>query len=140
MEIPGTRGFARMMHTQNHIQTFNMTITEDLYDLSMLEEMDDNEYVLEILSILLLETPKGLKEMKEALFAGKADIVSQKAHNLKSSASIIQAGELTGLLTSIETIGKKGTVNNELIFLVETATHEYSRIEKSLKRHIEELK
>jgi len=48
---------------------------ENLYDLSMLEEMDDNEYVVEMLTIYLEETPRELKEMREALTSGKTEII-----------------------------------------------------------------
>lgn len=123
-------------------QTQSVTIetAEKLYDLSMLEEMDDNDYVLEMLTILLNETPKDLKEMKDALQAGKTDILCQKAHKLKGSAGVIQAEKLTALLKDIEAIGKKGVIDNELIYLVENAAHQYNSIEKALKIHVEGLK
>ena len=118
------------------------TITDtpsDLYDLSMLEEMDDNEYLVEVLTVLLNETPKDLKQMKEGLRSGKAQIVCQAAHRLKSSSGIIQAENFTALLSDIETLGKSG-VNNALINLVENAAYQYGIIEKSLKIHIAGLK
>jgi HPt (histidine-containing phosphotransfer) domain-containing protein len=129
-----------MMNTDEHITTSIAATAEDLYDLSMLEEMDDNEYLLEVLTILLNETPKDLKQMKEALRAGKALIVCQAAHKLKSSSGIIQAEKFTALLTDIEVLGKSGVVNNALISVVENAAHQYSFIEKSLKMHIAGLK
>src|SRR6185436_12381592 len=104
------------------------------------EEMDDNEYVVELLTILLLETPNDLKEMKEALRLGKTDVVCQKAHKLKSSAGIIQADKFNVVLTDIENLGKKGTINHELRCLVENAVHQYHSIEKALKTHVKELK
>jgi len=129
-----------MEYIQKSTPYFTSTTTEVMYDLSILEEMDDNEYVAEILTIFLLETPKDLKEMKEALQAGKADIVCQKAHKLKSNASIIQAAKLNGLLVNIETLGKNGGITNELRCLVDNATHQYLKIENALKIHVQGLK
>ena len=129
-----------MKNTEEYTQAFPIAAAEELYDLSMLEEMDDNEYVLELLTILLQDTPVELKEMKEAVRAGKADIVCQKAHKLKSSAGIIQADKLNALLADIETMGKKGSVNNELICQVENAVNQYYRIEKALKIYVQGLK
>jgi HPt (histidine-containing phosphotransfer) domain-containing protein len=117
-----------------------ITTAEDLYDLSMLEEMDDIEYMLEMLTVLLMETPKDIREIKEALLAGKTEIVCQKAHKLKSSAGVIQADKLTAMLESIETIGKKGTINDELTSFVENAALQYKSIEKSLAIYMEALK
>jgi HPt (histidine-containing phosphotransfer) domain-containing protein len=128
-----------MKNPGNHHQLFAPSTTEELYDLSMLEEMDDNEYVLEMLNILLLEASQELKEMKVALLAGKADIVSQTAHKLKSSAGIIHAAKFNTLLDEIETLAKNGGMCKELSWLVETAVHQYQRIEKELKVYVEEL-
>ncbi|MEJ7589342.1 MAG: Hpt domain-containing protein [Ferruginibacter sp.] len=112
----------------------------DLYDLSLLEEMDDNEYVLEVLTILLIETPKDLKQMKDALQAREAGQVCQAAHKLKSSAGIIQADKFTNLLADIEDMGKKGVISSELAGLVESAGNQYQHIERSLKTHVASLK
>jgi HPt (histidine-containing phosphotransfer) domain-containing protein len=87
-----------------------------------------------------METPKDIREMKETLLAGKTEIVCQKAHKLKSSAGVIQADKLTAMLESIETIGKKGTINDELTSFVENAALQYKSIEKSLAIYMEALK
>jgi HPt (histidine-containing phosphotransfer) domain-containing protein len=117
-----------------------MLIPAALYDLSMLEEMDDAEYLLEVLDLLLQETPKDIKELQEALRAGKADVVYKKAHKLKSSSGVIQAENLSLLLEEIEALGKKGVVNDGLKGLVEKAVNEYKLIEKSLKAYVETLR
>lgn len=116
------------------------TPTADLYDLSMLEEMDDTEYLLDMLTTLLHEAPKDIKEMQLALVAGKIDIVCKQAHKLKSSAGIIQAEKLIALLEDIEAIGKKDANGNELISLIENAAQQYNRIEKALQIYVNELK
>jgi HPt (histidine-containing phosphotransfer) domain-containing protein len=129
-----------MKNPETHTQTISLSTPGNLYDLSMLEEMDDTEYLLEILEILLGEASKDLKEMKEAIQGGYIDIACKKAHKLKSSAGVIQAEKFAAMLTDIETIAKKGLINNELICLVEYATNEYSNIERSLKIYVDGLK
>ena len=114
--------------------------TADLYDLSMLEEMDDTEYLLDMLTTLLHEAPTDIKEMQLALVAGKIDIVCKQAHKLKNSAGIIQAEKLIALLEDIEAIGKKGANGNELISLIENAAQQYNCIEKALQIYVNELK
>ncbi len=117
-----------------------MLYTAARYDLSMLEEMDDAEYLLEVLDLFLQETPKDLKELQEALRSGNAETVYKKAHKLKSSAGVIQAENFTGLLADIETLGKKGIINDELKGLVAHAAEEYRDIEKSLKKYADGIR
>lgn len=107
--------------------------TVALYDLSLLEELDGDDYLLEMLQILLTEVPKDIKEMKDAAIAGRADVICTKAHKLKSSAAIIQANELTQLLENIEAVGKKDSPGNELNQMIDTAVELFSQIESGLK-------
>ncbi|CAN5256114.1 hypothetical protein BH11BAC5_BH11BAC5_20350 [soil metagenome] len=107
--------------------------TGALYDLSLLEELDGDDYLLEMLQILLTEVPKDIKEMKDAAMAGRADVICTKAHKLKSSAAIIQANKLALLLENIEAVGKKAPDGNELNQLVDTAVDLFSQIESGLK-------
>ncbi|MEO7524720.1 MAG: Hpt domain-containing protein [Ferruginibacter sp.] len=118
----------------------NATIAEELYNLSMLEEMDDEEYLVEVLTIFLKEAQLELKEMREALHSRKPDLLSQKAHRMKSSAGVIQAEKLMEYLHSIEMLGRGGTINDELTSLVENTRQHYNLIELALKKHLKDLK
>ena len=129
-----------MKNLNTHTPPFIVAPARELYDLSMLEEMDDAEYLHEMLAILLREAPKDLKEMKEALLAGNIDLVCQKAHKLKSSAGIIQAEKLVTIVDDIEVMGKNGATFNQLLCFIDNAALEYSCIEKALKIHLPELK
>ena len=113
---------------------------DHLFDLSGLEEMDDNEYLVEIVTIFLNETPGELREIREALAAGKTELIFKKAHKLKSSAGVLQAGRLRLMLAEIETIAKSGKINDELIRLVANAHREHKKIEYGLKKHLQTLK
>ena len=112
---------------------------DNLYDLSMLEEMEDNEYMVEMLTIYLTETPVELKEIREALTTGKTEIISKKAHKLKNSAGVLQANNLIQMLTEIEAIAKSGKVNEELVTLIAEIHREHKNIENSLKKHLESM-
>jgi HPt (histidine-containing phosphotransfer) domain-containing protein len=120
-------------------ETHTITTTEGLYDLSMLEEMDDTDYLLEVITLVLQDTPKDIKEMKEALQSGTIDIVCKKAHKLKSSAGVIQAEKLTTLLSSIELTGKNGGSVTVLTELLKDTIEEYCLIEMGLKIYIQSL-
>ncbi len=123
-----------------HAQTISLSAIANLYDLSMLEEMDDNDYLLEILTIFLSEASSDFKEMKQAMEQGWMEVLCKKAHKLKGGTGVIQAESLAALLSEIEVIGKKGVINDELKKLVEKATLEYKIIEKSLQIYIVGIK
>jgi len=112
---------------------------EKLYDLKMLEEMDDVDYLLEITSIFLTETPKEIKEMLLAAMANKASIVGGKAHKLKSSAGLVEAHKLTRILMQIEAEAKTDNSGTNLLKLAEAANEEYKKIEVSLKEYLKAL-
>ncbi|MEO5983987.1 MAG: Hpt domain-containing protein [Ferruginibacter sp.] len=124
---------------KNTTEPVTLSTGENLYDLSMLEEMDDNEYMVEMLTIYLTETPRELKEIREALASGKTEIIGKKAHKLKNSAGVLQANNLIQLLTEIEAIAKSGKVNEELIALVADVHREHKNIEYGLKKHLETI-
>ena len=131
------------MTPQENFKNANEPVTlsteENLYDLTMLEEMDDNEYMAEMLTIYLKETPEELKEIRAALTTCKTEIIAKKAHKLKNSAGVLQANSLINLLTEIETIAKSGKVNDELIARVADVHREHKNIEYSLKKHLETM-
>jgi len=129
-----------MKNLETQPQRFTLAVPKNFYDLSMLEEMEDNEYLLEVLTVLLNEMPADIKGMKQAAQEGKTDTVCKKAHKLKGSAGVIQAEKLITMLEEIEAIGKKGTINGEMNSFLEIAAQEYNSIEKSLKVYINDLK
>jgi len=112
---------------------------ESLYDLSILEEMDDKEYTVEIVSIFLKDTPGELKEIKAALAAGNTDAVYKKAHKLKSSAGILQAQRLITLLTDLERIAKTEKIEADLLILLENVQRQYKDLEQALQQLLKKM-
>jgi len=111
---------------------------ENLFDLSLLEEMDNNEFVSEILTIFLGNTPKELYELKRACVSNKFDVAYKMAHKIKGSAGLFQANLLLNVLIQIEeTAGAKK--NDELAKLAELAHEEYKKIEFPLKEHLRNI-
>ena len=131
------------MIPQENFKNTNEPVTlstgENLYDLSMLEEMDDSNYLVEIVSIFLHETPKEFHEMRKAYSCNKPDKVYKQAHKLKSSTGLIQANRLSGILVQIEVIGKSGKINDTLLTLIENAQQEYKKLENSLQKRLKDL-
>jgi HPt (histidine-containing phosphotransfer) domain-containing protein len=117
----------------------NETTTETLYDLSMLEELEDNEYLAEVITIFLEEAPVELKEMKQAASGGNNDMIAKKAHKLKGSAGVIQASKLIELLARLEVNAKNGAAAHELQNLVDSTKQLYGNIELALQKYLKAL-
>ncbi|MDE3214404.1 MAG: response regulator, partial [Bacteroidota bacterium] len=62
-----------------------------LFDLTQLEEMGDEEYLFEIISIFLKSLPEELDKMLVAATTHKSEEVYKIAHKLKSSSGIFKA-------------------------------------------------
>jgi len=115
------------------------TLQETLYDLSMLEELEDNEYLAEVITIFLEEAPADLKEMRQAATGGNHDVIAKRAHKLKGSAGVIQAEKLIDLLMRIETRAKNGATVTELQQLVDNTKQLYGNIELALQKYLKTL-
>mgnify|MGYP000170865313 CR=1 FL=1 len=117
---------------------FEKTDHEKLFDLSLLEEMDDNEYVSEILTMFLNNTPNELSELETACGSVQFDTVYKLAHKLKSSTGLLKANNLLNILIKIEEDAKAENIST-LGKLVELANEEYKKIEIPLQNHLKSV-
>ena len=117
-----------------------MTITEEkLFDLSLLEQMDDKNFIVQIIDIFLLDTPIDLSAMEHAFKKGDLDTVYKAAHKLKSSTGMLQAHSLFGMLENIEKLAKTGIANNQLRELVQLSLLEFDQLKKALELHMKQM-
>ncbi len=118
-----------------------MTITEErLFDLSYLEQMDDKNFIIQIIEIFLLDTPADLLVLEDAFKAGDLDTVYKTAHKLKSSTGMLQANSLFGMLGNIEKLAKTGIAGNQLTELVQSSRVEFDQLKNGLELHLQEIK
>ena len=132
-----------MIQRENEMKPLPVTspgLEENLYDLSILQEMDDREYIIEIVSMFLNDTPKELKAIKEALTACNTDTVYKIAHKLKSSAGILQAHRLIYLLTEIERIAKSEKSGDKLANLFDNVQQQYKDLESALQKLLKNMR
>lgn len=111
----------------------NLLHNEDpRFDLSLLQEMDDNEYVCEILQIFLHNTPGELKELQSAADANQFETTYKMAHKIKGSAGLLQADEMLRILSKAEEFAKAG-IKEGLPVLAQQVADEFKKIETPLK-------
>ncbi|MDB5223852.1 MAG: integral rane sensor hybrid histidine kinase [Chitinophagaceae bacterium] len=111
----------------------------NLFDLSLLEEMDDNEYVSEILTMFLNNTPNELNELQNTCTYNQFDAAYKMAHKLKSSAGLLKATILLDVLIKIEETAK-AEKQEDLVKLAEKAIKEYKKIEPQLQKHLKNIR
>lgn len=111
-----------------------------LYNLSILEEMDDNDYVIEIVSIFLNESPKELNEILKGYKSKDPVKLYKHAHKLKGSSGLIQANPLYGVLVKIEEAARQGKIDETLGRLVDNALEQYKKLEAALKKHLTQIR
>jgi HPt (histidine-containing phosphotransfer) domain-containing protein len=113
---------------------------KEWYDLGLLEEMQDNQYLLLVLSIFLRDTAADLKEIEVALAAGDISAVGRKAHKMKGSAGVIQAAFFLDLLNQLEDAAKKNINIGELSSIVKQTQKHYRQLDRSLVKIIQQKK
>ncbi len=111
---------------------------ERLFDLSLIEEMEDNEYLKSVLSAFLNGTPADLNQLQSAFTADHYDDVYKIAHRLKTSVGLFKANRLFDILTRIEE-SIRGGIRDGLDRLLELANNEYLRIKIPLEEQLNRL-
>jgi signal transduction histidine kinase/CheY-like chemotaxis protein len=112
--------------------------TEKLFDLSLIEEMDDNEYLTGILSTFLNGTPAELSQLQSAFSADHYEDVYKIAHKLKTSVGLFKANGLFNILTGIEESIRSG-IRDGLGKLLQLANNEYLKIKIPLQERLNKL-
>ena len=100
-----------------------------LYDLSLLQEMDDNEYLLDILQTFLSNTPGQVKEMRTAANIRDFETVYYISHKLKGSVSMFRSATLQDLLQKIEAGSRE---RKDTTALINSFINIYQHLEQQL--------
>ncbi|MCO4294625.1 ATP-binding protein [Solitalea sp. MAHUQ-68] len=92
--------------------TTDSEITPALYDLGQLAELDDMDYLMEIITTYIETVPVILSQIQEAVYLKNWDDVRSHAHKAKSPVGLFQATALYELLNEIECNAKEKTALN----------------------------
>lgn len=123
------------------IETNTVSISEEkLFDLSLLNELDDPAYVMEVVSFFLENTSKDIKELPVLADQKDWPALSKKAHKIKGAAAMLQSKRLAALLANIESDAKTVTNPDNLPQLVKEAYALFVLVEKQLEEELVILK
>ncbi len=93
--------------------------TPSAYDLGLLRQMDDRQYLWDRLNAFILDTPGRIDEMRTAVQQGDTAKIIYMASRIKRSARVLQAQVLLGLLDQIIVKGKMGEDVSGLVPMVQ---------------------
>lgn len=113
--------------------------SEKLFDLGILESMEDPDYTREMISTYLADTPGELKKMRTSLQQSLTTELSKTAHKLKSSTAVFQSARLVNLLETIEKNAKTGSAVDRLKELYDDIENQFRILEAGLKGQLARL-
>ena len=110
-----------------------------LFDLSFLEQMDDQAFIIQVITLYLQDTQADLTTMENDFGGGNLDAVYKTAHKLKSSTGMLQANALFAILELTEKTAKAGTPSSELDSLIQSARTQFEILKLALETHLQQL-
>ncbi len=112
----------------------------ELYSLSYLQEMEDDEYVAEVLQVFLETSPSQLEEMRQNVLYENWPEVHKNAHKLKSSFGFLQMNQLLNDVTAIEALAKQQTELEKLPQLLKRLQQQYDLIKPMLEADLQKAR
>lgn len=110
------------------------------YDLSYLVELEDDEYLLEVLNLFLDSTPPVLSEIRQSIGTGDWEQVYHLNHRLKSSLGMFQMQAILDLVTQMEQNAKNRTELDRMDSLISQALEAYQHTLPSLEMERDKVK
>jgi CheY-like chemotaxis protein len=130
-----------LLHTgiaEGEAATVSEENSNKIYSLKYLYEMDDVNYMKEVLEMFLETTPALMEEIKmDALYESWED-VHKKAHKLKSSLGILQVEKMLNDASLIESLAQQKEQLDKIPFLVQSLFDQFNLIKPMLLAEIAE--
>ena len=109
---------------------------QNLFDLSFLEQMDDKEFIVQVISLYLKDTQTDLDDVKRAFANNEIETVYKTCHKLKSSTGMLQANGLYALLEKTEKTAKAGGDSQQVGELLESVYAAFNTLKPALEEHL----
>ena len=93
--------------------------------------MGDDEFLAELITLFLNDTPQQLEALRKAVRTGDAETAASAAHRLKGSSSNMGAESLSALCLHLEK-SSQGKQLEELPQIVEQVDEEFEQVRKIL--------
>ena len=91
----------------------------------------DSEFLKELITIYIADTPKQIAQLEEALARGDAAVATRAAHTVKGSSGNFGADDLTGIAREAENAAKAGDLASAARLLPLLKMH-FERVQAAL--------
>lgn len=133
----------RLLYQQSSNDEDDTPLTADptkLYDLSLLEELDDKESLLDVITLFLDHTPAEVQQLSCLLEQRDWMGLYKLSHKIKGAVGILQATAITALLGTIEENAKEEKDLAGIGTLVTQAMELFATMETRLREEQQEIK
>ena len=113
---------------------------ETLFDLSLLQELDDTENMLEVLSLFLENASTDIAKMEILMQQNNQHELYRLAHKLKSAVSTIQSKKLTELCRVIESNAQKEENIEETKAKVAELVDAFATVESPIREEMDRIR
>ena len=109
---------------------------QNLFDLSFLEQMDDKDFIVQVITLYVTDTQTDLDEVKRAFANNDIETVYKTCHKLKSSTGMLQANGLYALLEKTEKTAKAGGDKQLIGELIQQVFASFNVLKPALEEHL----
>ena len=106
---------------------------EAISNLRELNPGDKGEFLREIVSIYIEDTPKRLADLRSCLASGDVNAFTRAAHTIKGSSANVGAQVLKGFAERLETVSRKEGLGG-VSGLIADCEAEFERVKVELRR------
>jgi len=124
---------ADLLHRSGVALTQTAANEASMYNLSLLEEVGDDEYLQDILNTFLTRLPEQLDQLQDASLKEDHEMVFFHAHKLKGSCGMLQASSLTDKLALIQKLARDKSDASQV---VKDVTELFGELLHQLKKEI----
>ena len=103
-----------------------------------LQQPNTPSVLAQVIDIYLEDSPEMIEALKQALYGGDMDVLTETAHSLKSSSANLGASRLSSLCKELELRGKTGN-HEDLAALVERIDAEFGSAQSGLQSELEQI-
>ncbi len=121
-------------------QPVKSQLQEKLYDLSLLEELDDKRYVYDMILFFLENSTGDINALVPLVEKQDWDALYKTAHKVKGAAGMMQSTKLTQLLGRVESSARDGKDIENIGGVVQETVLLFTELETQLLEELEILK
>ena len=119
---------------------YEQASTEKLYDLAYLHDMEDNEYLIEMIELFFETVSEGLEDIDDNVKKKNWDAVFKGAHKLKSSLGPLQVNKMISIASSMEENAKQGKNLDEIMKLNTELNTQYIAVKPMIEAELTKAK